>query len=211
MAASLDKWRSLTQPPSVVAFFRGLFERVGIRVTDTGEQFAARHLGDRIELEPTLEAGRVDYVVEIESPQVDRLAAHVRSGELDEAEQYRIVSALFTPATAAMLKNPVLSHPWLRWMAGVEDLIHVHLHPAPAGEPGARHTLVYANRQWLVLPGLHGSPRRVYRLSVAESLAYHRRAFATLKANSWAEWVRFAFWYRRWRKGVSTRGPAGAA
>src|SRR4051794_10936512 len=98
METSLDKWRSLTQPPSVVAFLRGLFERVGIRVTDTGEQFAGRHFGDRIDFEPILEPGQVDYIVEIRSSQVDRLAAHVRAGELDEAEQYRIVGTLFTPA-----------------------------------------------------------------------------------------------------------------
>jgi len=205
MESILEKWRSLTQPPSIVAFFRGLFERVGIRVTNTGEQFAGRHSGDRIDFEPTLEPGKVDFIVEIQSSQVDRLAAHVREGEIDEAEQYRIVSTLFTSATAAMLKNPVISHPWLRWIAGVEDLIHVHLQPAPPTEPAVQHTLICANRQWLVLPGLHGKARRVYRLSSADALFYHKRVFATLKSNRWRDWIKFAFWYRGWRKKVSTR------
>jgi hypothetical protein len=203
MNSSLDKWRNLTQPPEVIEFFKGLFERVGIRVIDTAEEFSARHLGDRIEFEPTLDPGQVDYVVEIESSQIDRLAEHVQTGKLDETEQYRIVSALFTPATAAMLKSPVLSHPLLRWLAGVEDVIHVHLREAPAGEKEFQHTLIYANRQWLVLPGLQGQPRRVYKLNLQEALAYHRRAFEAMKINTWSAWMGFARWYREWRKGVS--------
>jgi hypothetical protein len=203
MGSSLEKWRNLTQPPEVVEFFKGLFERVGIRVTDTGEEFSARHLGDRIEFDTKLERAQVDYTVEIESSQIDRLAEHVQSGKLDEAEQYRIVSALFTPATAAMLKSPVLSHPILRWLAGVEDVIHVHLHQAPAGEKEFQHTLIYANRQWVVLPGVQGQARRVYKLNLQEALAYHRRAFAAMKMNTWGAWWSFARWYRDWRKGVS--------
>lgn len=203
MGSSLEKWRNLTQPPPVVEFFQGLFECVGVRVADTGEEFSAKHLGDRIEFESSLNPAQVDYVVEIDSSQIDRLAEHVQSGKLDETEQYRIVSALFTPATAAMLKSPVLSHPILRWLAGVEDVIHVHLRGAPAGEKEFQHTLVYANRQWLVLPGLQGQPRRVYKLNLQEALAYHRRAFAAMKKNTWGEWMAFARWYRDWRKGVS--------
>ncbi len=206
METSLNKWRSLTQPPSVVTFFKGLFDRVGISVTDTGEQFAGRHSGDRIEFEPALDPQKVDYVVEIDSAQVDRLAAHVQDGELDETERYRIVSALFTPATAAMLKNPVLAHPLLRRLVGAEDVIHVILQPPTPQEPEVQHTLTYANRQWHVQPGLHGQAKRVYRLTLADALDYHRRAFATIKANNWSAWLRFAFWYRKWRKKVSTRG-----
>jgi hypothetical protein len=203
MGSSLEKWKNLTQPPAVVEFFQGLFERVGIRVADTGEAFSARHLGDRIEFDPTLDERNVDYTVAIDSAQIDRLAEHVQTGKLDETEQYRIVSALFTPATAAMLKSPVLSHPTLRWLAGVEDVIHVHLRGAPNGEKEFQHTLIYANRQWLVVPGLQGEPRRVYKLNLPEALAYHRRAFAAMKTNTWSAWWSFARWYREWRKGVS--------
>lgn len=205
MESSFEKWRTLTQPPAVVEFFRGLFERVGVRVTDTGEQFAARHEGDRIELEPTLSPERVDYVVDIRSAQVDRLAEHARTGLLDEAEQYRIVSTLFTPATAAKLRNPVLAHPVIRRLAGAEDVIHVQLQSPVASEPDVQHTLIYAGRQWLVFPGLHGRPGRVFRLNLAEAVDYHHRVFAALKQNRWSEWVKFARWYRAWRKRVSTR------
>jgi len=206
---SLEKWRSITQPPEVVEFFHGLFDRAGVRVTDPGEAFTCVHRGDRIDFEPDLDPARVDYVVEVTTGQVDRLAGHVRAGRLDEAERYRIVTALFTPATAATQRHPVLCHPMVHWLSGAENLIHARLVPpagaGAAGGPPAAHTLVYAHRQWLVFPGLHGRPARTFRLAVADALEFHRRAFALLKTNTAGEWVRFGRWYRRWRKGVSTR------
>lgn len=203
---SLEKWRSLTQPTEVVDFFRGLFERVGVRVTDTNEQFTARHADTKVELDPALDPAAVNYVVDIQSEQVDRLAESVRGGALDEAQQYRIVSALFTPATAAMLKHPVFTNPCLRVMAGVEKVLHVRLLPTPATAPEAQHTLTYVNGQWQVQPGLHGTPQRTFKLTLADALAYHKRAFATLKANNLIEWIKFSTWYRKWRKGVSVKG-----
>ena len=205
METSLAKWQSLTQHPPVVQFFNGLLERAGVRVADTNEEFTCVHRGDRIEFEPTLDRDRVDFTVEIQSAQVERLAAHAQTGGLDEAEQFRIVSTLFTPATVATLRNPVLAHPWLRVLSGAEDLIHVRLVSPTPQEPDVFHTLVYANRQWLVLAGLHGRPRRFFTLSLPEALTYHRRVFQALKANTFGTWWRFGWWYRGWRKGVSRR------
>src|SRR5207249_592600 len=126
MAASLEKWQSVTQDPRVVTFFAGLFEHLGVRVTDTGEAFTCHHRGDRIDFDATLDAARVDYTVEIQSFQVDRLAEAASQGELEALEQYRIIGALFTPATAAALKKaPVLSSGILRRLAGSNELIHV--------------------------------------------------------------------------------------
>src|SRR5436309_1935447 len=127
MATSIEKWQSLTRHPQIVQFFRGLFERAGVRVSDTGEQFTCHHKGDHIELSPGLDPAGVDYVVEVTSPQVDRLTTYSGDRELDVHERYRILGALFTPATAAMLRAPVLANPWLRWLQGAEDIIHVHL------------------------------------------------------------------------------------
>ncbi len=203
METSISKWAALTQPPAIVDFFRGLFERVGVHIVDTGEEFAGHHCGDRIEFETNLNPSTVDYIVEIKSQQVERFANEVRSGAVSELEQYRILSALFTPATAAMLKNPIMSQPSLRKLAGVEDLIHVHLRSPSPEEADVAHTLIYANRQWLVLPGLHGIPARIYRLNMAQALEYQRRAFEALKENNLGTWTSFATWYRDWRKSVS--------
>ena len=205
MATSLEKWQSITQDARVVGFFAGLFERIGVRVTDTAEELTGIHRGDRIEFEPTLEESNVDFTVEIESFQVDRLATHAGTGELDLAEQYRVVSTLFTPATAATLRNPIMSNGILRRINGVEDLIHVYLKSPTPEEEDVSHTLIYVKGQWVVISGLHGRPRRTFRLTMEEALTYHRMVFGAIKANSLLTWLRFSRWYKRWRKTVSTR------
>ncbi len=137
-----------------------------------------------------------------------RLVTFAKTGELNLAQQYRVIRALFTPATAATLKSPIQSNPILRSLSGVEDLMHVHLKSPTPEEPDCEdynHTLIYVKGQWLVIPGLYGSPRRTYRLTIEEALNYHRKVFAALKANNWLGWLRFLRWYLRWRKTVSTR------
>src|SRR5436305_1692890 len=102
----------------------------------------------------------------------ERLAAHAVTGELDEAERYRIISTLFTPATAATLRSRVLANPFLRRLAGAEEVIHVHLQPPTPQQEPVQHTLIYANRQWLVFPGVHGRAGRTFRLGLADALEY---------------------------------------
>lgn len=212
MGQALAKWQSLTQHQPVVEFFRDLLESAGVNITDTGEQFTCHHRGDRIDFEPGINPAKVDYTVNISMAQVDRLAAHAETGQLIEAEKYRIVSTLFTPATAATLRHRLLSHPLLRRMAGAEEVIHVQLIPPAADLDTAQHTLIYANRQWFVFAGLHGKAGRFYRLNLAEALEYHRRAFHALKENRFMTWWRFCVWYRAWRKTVSSRrSPPDAA
>jgi hypothetical protein len=206
MPTSLEKWKEVVQDPRVIAFFRGTFERAGVRVRDTGEEFTCIHRGDRIEFEPSINGAGVDYTVEIEEFQVDRLAQEAATGELRAIAAYRVLRALFSPATAATLKNPVLSNGLLRRLSAVEDLIHVRLRsPVPEEEPDAAHTLVHAAGQWLVIPGLWGRPRRVFDLTIDEALAYQRRVFAAMKRNNPLTWLRFALWYLSWRKRTSTR------
>src|SRR5438094_185463 len=137
----MAKWQSLTQHPRVVQFFTGLLEWAGVRVTDTGEEFTCHHCGDHVEFAPSLDRSRVDFTVDIQSQQVDRLATHAQTGDLDETEQFRIVSSLFTPAAAATLQNPVLAHPLLRLLSGAEDLIHVRLLSPTREEKDVFHTL----------------------------------------------------------------------
>jgi hypothetical protein len=206
VATSVEKWRAVVQTPEIVGFFRGTFERAGIRIADTSEAFTCVHRGDRIEFEPELDESRVDYTVPIESYQVDRLAEEATAGKLSEIEQFRVLRALFSPATAATLKNPVLSHGLLRRLSAVEDLIHVKLHsPDPEQEPDAAHTLVHAAGQWLVFIGLHGRPRRAFHLSMEDAIAYQRRVFHAMKKDDPLTWLRFASWYVTWRKRVSVR------
>lgn len=191
----------------VVQFVAGAFERLGVNVRDTGEAITCVHRGDQIDFEDRIVHGRVDYTVEVESTQLEHLGQQVQAGTFDEMEKFRIVRVLFTPATAAMLADqPVLSHPLVRRLAGVENLIHVRLVAPAAGEEDGTHTLVYAAGQWLVFPGLHGQAQRTFTLSTEEVLDYQRHIFAAVRAVAFGEWLRFGRWYRQWRRGVSHRG-----
>lgn len=201
--SSMGKWQALTQPPGVVEFFRGLFERVGVKIIETGEAFTGRHKGDKIEFAAGINEPEVDFTVDITTEQVDRLSSHVDSGTLGTAEEFRIVRTLFTPATQATLRNPMLANGLLRRLNGVEDLIHVHLRSPVDEEEDVSHTLIYAAGQWVVIPGLHGKPRRVFDLTMANALEYHRRILDAIHKDSFANWLAFASWYRKWRKEVS--------
>lgn len=201
--SSMGKWQALTQPPGVVEFFRGLFDRVGVKIIETGEAFTGLHKGDKIEFASGIDDPDVDFTVAITLEQVDRLTRHVVSGELGTAEEFRIVRTLFTPATQATLQNPMMSNGLLRRMNGVEDLIHVHLRSPVEEEEDVNHTLIHAAGQWVVIPGLHGKPRRVFDLTMADALEYHRRTLDAIHKDSFMNWLSFASWYKKWRKNVS--------
>jgi hypothetical protein len=88
-------------------------------------------------------------------------------------------------------------------MNGVEDLIHVHLRSPVDEEEDVNHTLIHAAGQWVVIPGLHGNPRRVFDLTMADALEYHRRTIDAIHKDRFMNWLSFASWYKKWRKGVS--------
>ena len=199
----MEKWNELTSGPAVVEFFKNLFEHLGVQVTDTNEAFTCHHRGDKIELVQGVDEEAVDYTVEIESFQVDRLVKHTRDTEIDEIEKFRIVRALFTPATAAILKKR-LSSKLIRFLLGAEPVTHVNLKSPSAEEANAQHTLVVAGNQWLAITGLHGDPDRIYDMTMDEALVYHRKAFATMKVDTFGAWWKFGGWYKDYRETIST-------
>jgi hypothetical protein len=135
---------------------------------------------------------------------VENMVAHAEDGEIDPREAWRIVSVLFTSLTQATLRNPVMSNNLMRRIAMVEDIAHVFL-VAPDGKEANCHTLVYVKGQWLVISGLHGNPKRTFRMSAEDCIDYQRKVFSAIKKNSLFEWFRFSSWYRKWRKEVSVR------
>lgn len=197
-------WSQLSQAPQIVEFFSGLFERVGVVITDTGEELTAEHTGNAVTFSPGLNRAQVDYVVNITSLQVARLATEVPSGQLSPLEQHRVIRALFTPATAAILANPVFGRPWLRRVSGAETVIHVILDPFE-GEEGTTHTLEWNGQGWKVTPGLHGHANRTYHLNYNDAVAFQKRAFTLSHAPTLLNVIRFALWYRSWRKEYSIR------
>ena len=200
---SMEIWKSVPQTEAVVAFFDNLFIRIGVIVEDTGERFTCLHLGDRIEFEPGI--GEVDYTISIEAYQVERLARFARTGQIAEEEQFRVLKEVMTPATAALLKNPSMSRPFVKCASGAEDVIHVVLKSPLTAEEDVAHTLIYANRQWIVIPGLHGKAQRVFTLSLQDAIEFQKASYRTIKDTRCGKWMKFGRWYRQWREKVSER------
>ena len=201
--SALDVWRMIPQTPEVVAFFTGIFDVIGVSISETGEELTVAIEDDAIRIDPGLPE-KPDFVVPIGWENVENMVAHAEDGEIDPREAWRIVSVLFTSLTQATLRNPVMSNTLMRRIAMVEDIAHVFL-VAPDGKEANCHTLVYVKGQWLVISGLHGNPRRTCRMSADDCIDYQRRVFSAIKKNSLLEWLRFSSWYRKWRKGVSVR------
>lgn len=206
MTASMEKWRSAMQPPQAVAFFEGLFERAGVRITDSGEAFTCIHRGSSIEFADGLDDDSVDFTVEIESKDIDLLLADIADGRLDEREQYRIMARLAAPAARGAFRRPAIRNKLLRnvlfTIGRAEMLMHVRLVP-PAGEqetPG--YTVMYVDGQTLVLDGFHGRVNHEYRLTVEHAKAFQRRLLAARKSGRLRDWLAFARWYGQLRKAV---------
>ena len=202
VTSSLQTWENILQTPEMLAYFDGVFEHLGIVVTETNERFTIHHSGTQFNFEKGIKDSEVDFIVPLQSQNIQNMVAHAKDGQIDSAESWRIVDVLFTPMTKVTLQTPVLSVNWRRKMAGVEDLIHVYL-MNPTGGEASKHSLIYVKDQWLVIKGLYGNPRRTYRMSPDESLEYQRVIFRAIKKDTFWGWWQFGNWYKEWRKKVS--------
>ena len=216
MKSSLQKFKLIQQPLAAQDFFSVLFERVGIRISDTEEEFSCYHRGTHIDFEQLLDESNVDYVLELTTKQVDGLVELVSVGNIDEARRFSILKTLFVPAIEASM-NPfpclkgvttstsLISNTLLRRLLRMENLIHVYIVSPVRGEPEVGNTLVFENKEWQVSPGLHGTPGRTFRLTIDDALAFHSQAYRALKTNTKIGWLKFGSWYLRWRRVVSER------
>ena len=198
--SSIEVWQAIAQTPEIVDYFAGLFNVLGVQIEETGESITVRHDGDKISLSEGL-AEDADFVVSLKLENIANLVSHSADGEFTEVESFRILRVLFTPMTIATLKNPILNVNWRRKLARIEDLTHVYLLDPAGGEP-TTHTLIYAAKQWIVVPGLYGNPKRIFRLSPDQAIAYQRKVFEAMKTG---KWLKFSRWYKAWRKGVSEK------
>ncbi len=202
VTSSLHTWQNILQTPELLTYFDGVFEHLGIHVEETDEQFTIHHLGTQFSFEEGIQEGKVDFIVPVQLQNIKNMVVHAKDGQINPGESWRIVDVLFTPMTRVTLQTPVLSINWRRKLAGVEDLIHVYL-INPTGGDASKHTLIYVKGQWLVIKGLHGNPRRTYRLSPEDSLEYQRVIFRAIKKDTFLGWWTFGSWYKDWRKKVS--------
>ena len=201
-STSLKTWESILQTPELVNYFNGIFNHLGVVIDETGESFTIHHTGDAFVFEEGIVKEKVDFVVPLQIVNIENMVRHAQDGKISENESWRILDVLFTPMTRVTLETPVLSVNWRRKLAGVEDLTHVYL-LNPSGKNASSHTLIYVKGQWLVLKGLHGSPRRIYRMTPSQSIEYQREIFAAMQKDTLWGWWKFAKFYKKWRKTCS--------
>jgi len=200
--SSSQKWENILQTPELLSYFDGVFEYLGVRIKETGESFTIHHQGNRLSFERGIIETKVDFIVPLELRNIENMVMHAEDGKISADESWRILNVLFTPMTKVTLETPVLAANWRRKLAGVEDLTHVYL-LNPLGQEASSHTLIYVKGQWLVLKGVHGDARRIYKMTPEQSLDYQRRIFSAMKKDSLWNWWKFSRWYKKWRKTCS--------
>ncbi len=200
--SSLKTWESILQTPELINYFNGIFNHLGVVIDETGESFTIHHTGDAFIFEEGIINDKVDFIVPLQVENIKNMVRHSKDGKISENESWRILDVLFTPMTRVTLETPVLSVNWRRKLAGVEDLTHVYL-LNPSGKEASSHTLIYVKGQWLVLKGLHGSPRRIYRMTPTQSIEYQRAIFSAMQKDTLWGWWKFAKFYKKWRKSCS--------
>jgi hypothetical protein len=205
----MQKWSTIVQTPELKDYFRDVFSKAGVVVeaedqTQAKEEFTVINDGNAITFQSGL-APDVEFVVPLKAENVENLLKFASGGSFSPHESWRIVQILFTPLTRAALQSPTVRRNWLRVLAGVEPVIHVHL-VDPDGGDAVRHTLAYAGDQWLVIPGLHGTAKRTYWLAPEQALTFQRHLYKSLKEDSMSGWWQFSNWYREWRATVSSPG-----
>ena len=197
--SSLDAWENILQTPELLLYFNDVFDHLGIIIEETDEKFTIHHLDEEFIFEEGIVESAVDFIVPLKLENIENMMLHAKDGKIDSSESWRILNVLFTPLTEVTLQNPVLSVNWRRKLAGVEDLTHVYL-LNPDGEEASKHSLIYIKGQWLVLKGIHGNPKRTYRMTPEDSLEYQRTLFKALKQDTFWGWIKFSTWYKKWRK-----------
>ena len=199
---SLTAWENILQTPDLVKYFDGVFNHLGIIIEETDERFTIHHTGASFEFEEGIIEDNVDFIVPLKEENISNMIKHAEDGFISPEESWRILDVLFTPLTKVTLQTPVLAVDWRRKLAGVEDLTHVYL-ISPTNKEASKHTLIYVKGQWLVLKGLHGNPRRTYRMSPEQSLEYQKMIFSAMDKDTLWGWWKFSRFYKKWRKTCS--------
>lgn len=202
MSENLQLLQDLSQQPAAVEWFRRLFRRVHVHLTDTGERFSVVHRGETVEVQSGFDGDRPDFVVPLESQNVRNLCRFFTDSDIDAYEQYRIVKFMLRPCLEAALALPVLNNPALRrvlkldthWQEAILD---------PDGNEDEQLTVVFVNNQWLVIPGYHGKPQRRLVMRPEQVLEYQRRVFDADEKGGLPAWLEVARWYVQWRDEVS--------
>lgn len=203
MTKSMEAWEFMLNNTAIARYFSGIFNHMGIEVIETGEKFTVHHQQDGFTFSEGI-TNNADYHIKLGQQNIENMKSHGADGTIDADESFRITSVLFTPLTQSSMSNPVLSQPFYRKLAGIENHIIVHLEH-PTKDETASHTIIYLNKEWLVVPGAHGNARRTFRINPSQAIEYQRKVFIALQDGSFSAWQNFKKWYFKWRKDVSVK------
>ncbi|MDP4685314.1 MAG: hypothetical protein NWS53_00375 [Salibacteraceae bacterium] len=199
-----NKLQAIVQTTEINQFFDGLFDKLGIKVIDTKENLTLVQEGGKIIVNAGLVDSEVDFILELESRNIDNVERFTSDGKIDAEEATAIAGVFFTPFTKSTLKNPILSANSKRKAAKIDDLTHVKLVNSK-NEVIASHTLVYAAKQWLVFEGLVGNPQRVFTLNADSAMVYQKQVSKAIKIGSNKGWLTFLKWWKGWREENSVK------
>ena len=194
-------WQGIADTPALVEYFKDTFDSIGVSVQASEQNFTVTHTGTELLLSEGI-AEDVTFRVTISQKQVLNMVQNASDNRISDQESWRILSVLFTPMTAETLGNKVFTNYWNRRLIGVEDHIHVHL-LNPSGTSDTSHTLFFVKGQWVVVKGLHGKPKRTFKLTPEQALEYQRKTFTALRHGNKKQQRAWAKWYKTWRNGVS--------
>jgi hypothetical protein len=202
MSDNLAQLTSLAEKPAAVAWFKGLFHRIHIEMTDTAETFTLEHLGDRVDVTDGFHGDNPNFVVPLESQNLRNLSGFFADDAIDPHEQYRIVKFMLKPCLKAALAMPILQNGAFRKIVRVDT----HWQEALLDDQGREDeqvTAIHVNNQWLVIPGYYGRPQRRLVMTPAQLLDFQRRVLETDENGSLAAWLELGRWYVKWRDEVS--------
>lgn len=202
MSSNQEYLAQLAQKSSAVEWFKGLFQQVHLEITDTGEKFTILHHGDRVEVITGFQTKDPNFVIPLESENIQRLVAAFEDDAINPQEEYRIVKFMLKPCLKAALEMPILNN------TAIQKIVKVDTHWQealldPQGNEDEQVTVVYVNKQWLVLPGYHGKPQRRLLLSPKQLLEFQRRVLAADASGNLSKWMELARWYVDYRKEVT--------
>lgn len=202
MTENLNLLQGLTRNRAAVDWFKGLFKRAHLELTDTGEKFTIVHHGDSVEAFEGLRGENPNLIVPLESENIRRLAAAFANGGVDAQVQYRIVKFMLKPCLKAALVMPILKNKALRQIVKVDT----HWQEAlldPQGNEDEQVTVIHVNKQWLVIPGYHGKPQRRLVVTPEQLLDFQRRVFEADETGKLSAWLSLAKWYAKWREDIT--------
>lgn len=193
---------ALVAKPSAREWFQGLFNRIHLQMTDTGEQFTVARGESGFRVQPGFDGARPNFVAPLDTQNLRNLTSFFNDDHIDPNEEYRIVQFMLRPCLIAALAMPILQNPAFRKIVRVDT----HWQEAllnPEGQEDEQLTIIHVNDQWLVLPGYHGRPQRRLVLRPEHALDFQRRVLAAEEQGNLGSWLDLGRWYARWRDEVS--------